>query len=232
VYAGFGNADGFNAASRALMRGASDGCPFNKPCRLVPEPHANWFLQTAATPVYSMSGCEQMGMGYSHPPTDHCWNALWNVANASMRAYFVERLIKPLAEAPMIDGVFFDCFNYAYSMPTPWNRNVSLLEPRDPPRSLWAQVPMFSNAATFTNHQSLPIWLNESRLLAGLEGTHFQLNYEFVRAEKMASSGQLENMLRESELAVPVGMHVYYKSASEDPTPHIAVFMLLRNEHW
>lgn len=22
----------------------------------------------------------------------------------------------------MIDGVFFDCFNYAYSMPTPWNR--------------------------------------------------------------------------------------------------------------
>ena len=30
-----------------------------------------------------------------------------------MRDFFIERVVQPLADAPMIDGVFFDCFNYA-----------------------------------------------------------------------------------------------------------------------
>ena len=40
---------------------------------------------------------------------------------------------------------------------------------------------MFSNPATFTNDAKAPIWLNETRLLAGLEGTQFQFNYECAR---------------------------------------------------
>ena len=48
-----------------------------------------------------MSACEQMGMGYGNPPTDHCWNPIWNVANASMRDYFIEHIIKPLVPHPL-----------------------------------------------------------------------------------------------------------------------------------
>lgn len=62
----------------------------------------------------AVSGCEQMGMGWSHPPTPRCANLIWNLANDSMRDFFVEKLIAPLAAAPFIDGVFFDCFNFAY----------------------------------------------------------------------------------------------------------------------
>ena len=64
VYTGFGNADGYNAATWPLIKGASDGCRGHQPCRKVPEPYTDWFLETETTPVYSMSACEQMGMGY------------------------------------------------------------------------------------------------------------------------------------------------------------------------
>ena len=104
-----------------LPRRRSADLPPRCSCRVTPAPYTDYFLQTAKTPVYSMSACEQMGLGYSHPPTDKCWNPIWNVANASMRDYFIDRLIKPLAAAPMIDGVFFDCFNFAYQLPSPWN---------------------------------------------------------------------------------------------------------------
>ena len=124
VYTGFGNADGYNAATWELLKGASDGCRGHQPCRKVPEPYTDWFLETETVPVYSMSACEQMGMGYSNPPTDKCWNPIWNVANASARDWFVKHIITPLADAPQIDGVFFDCFNYAYALPTPWNRRA------------------------------------------------------------------------------------------------------------
>eukprot|EP01043_Picozoa_sp_COSAG02_P036352 COSAG02_NODE_2657_length_8315_cov_11.405307_4_plen_289_part_00 len=53
-----------------VMKGASDGCNGNQPCRITPAPYTDWFLQSTKTPVYSMSACEQMGLGYSHPPTD------------------------------------------------------------------------------------------------------------------------------------------------------------------
>ena len=53
-----------------------------------------------------------------------------------------------------------------------------------------------------------------------------------MRAEKLASSGQLPNMLQEARLGVPMGVHVYFNNATEDPTPHIAAFMLMRTEHW
>ena len=42
-----------------------------------------------------------------------------------MRDFFIQRVIEPLAAAPMIDGVFFDCFNFAYQLPSPWNRHAT-----------------------------------------------------------------------------------------------------------
>lgn len=101
VYAGFGNADGFNAATFRLTQGASAGCRGHQPCRKIPQPYTDWFLETETVPVYSMSGCEQMGLGYSNPPTERCWNAIWNVANPAMRDYFIDHLIKPLVSADL-----------------------------------------------------------------------------------------------------------------------------------
>ena len=56
------------------------GCSNGQPCRVTPEPYTDWFLQTDKTPVYSMSACEQMGLGYSNPGTDKCANLIWNVS--------------------------------------------------------------------------------------------------------------------------------------------------------
>jgi hypothetical protein len=94
------------------------------------------------------------------------------------------------------------------------------------------KVAMFSNPASFNNTQKAPIWLDEARLVKALEGTEYQFNYEFMRAEQMASSGQLSNMLEESRLGVPAGVHTYLKNNTEDPTPHLAVFMIFRQQHW
>ena len=57
------------------------GCSNGQPCRVTPSPYTDWFLQTDKTPVYSMSACEQMGLGYSNPGTDKCANLIWNVSS-------------------------------------------------------------------------------------------------------------------------------------------------------
>jgi hypothetical protein len=247
-----------------VMKGASDGCPGNQPCRTTPAPYTDWFLQSEKTPVYSMSACEQMGLGYSHPPTDKCWNPIWNVANPDVRDFYIDKVIAPLAAAENIDGVFFDCFNFAYDLPNPWNRNavnipncthakggagcdalldgaVEMAARTAKALNKGGKVPMFSNPASFINGpKPAPIWLNESKLVDALDGTTWQLNYEFMRAEGLSSTGQLENMLTESKLGLAAGVHVYYQhtnttdptSPLEDPTPHIAAFMLMRQEHW
>jgi hypothetical protein len=41
-----------------------------------------------------------------------------------VRDFYVDKVIAPLAASKDIDGVFFDCFNFAYDMPNPWNRNA------------------------------------------------------------------------------------------------------------
>ena len=187
-----------------------------------------------------MSACEQMGLGYSHPPTDkvrlvprhaifidytmfitnsttvsvclQCWNPIWNVANPDVRDFYIDKVIAPLASSDQIDGVFFDCFNFAYDMPNPWGRNAvnipncthdkggpgcdALLEGAVDMAVRTAKalnkggkVPMFSNPASFINGpKPAPIWLNESKLVEGLQGTTWQLNYEFMRAEGLAST--------------------------------------------
>ncbi len=203
-----------------------------------------------------MSACEQMGLGYSNPPTDRCWNPIWNVANLSAREFFVDKIITPLAIAPMIDGVFFDCFNFAYGMPSPWNRRATNIPDCVPGQggagceallngtidlaraiaiklNTHQKLPMFSNPASFANpNPGKPFWLNESRLIEALDGLDYQFNYEFMRAENLASSGQRDNMLEESQLGVSAGVHTYLKNQSEDVTPHAAAFLLFRQTGW
>lgn len=259
VYAGFGNANGYNAATWEIIKSASDGCPGHQPCRQVAAPYTDWFLETDSAPVYSMSACEQMGLGYSNPPTDKCWNPIWNVANESMRDFFIEHVIAPLVAAPpgIIDGVFFDCFNFAYQLPTPWGRRATnipnctagaggsgceaLLEGSiDLARRIAValnaagKVPIFSNPASFVNPHGAhaPFWLDEARLLDGLAGTNFMINYEFFRVESLASSGSLANLIEESRRDVSVGVHVYLKNATEDVTPHLAAFLVVRRDYW
>jgi hypothetical protein len=74
IYTGFGNADFYNNATWKIAEATMKGCSNNQPCRVTPPPYTDWFLQSTNTPVYSMSACEQMGLGYQHPPTDKCAN--------------------------------------------------------------------------------------------------------------------------------------------------------------
>jgi hypothetical protein len=64
------------------------------------------------TPCTRCAACLQ-----EHTSDKHCVGWFWNFANASARDYFVSHLVAPLAEAPSIDGVFFDAVNYGYDIP-------------------------------------------------------------------------------------------------------------------
>ena len=223
VYTGFGNADGYNEATWKLMAPAFENCTVNQPCNHG-APYADYFLQSTSTPEYSMSGCEQMGLGYSNPPTPKCVNFFWNTANEAAIDFFVDEVVGPLAAAPQIDGVFFDCFNYAYDIPAvrPWGRPVvnvpgcgasggagcealvagALKMARKTAEKLnsGGKVPMFANPASFENTGNQPIWLDEARLLSTLDAeprTTWSTYYEFMRAELIKENGQLANMLRE-----------------------------------
>ena len=46
-YAGFGNANGYNANVWPLIKSASDGCPGHQPCRKIAEPYADWCVTFA-----------------------------------------------------------------------------------------------------------------------------------------------------------------------------------------
>lgn len=258
LYAGFGFAPGFDTHIWEVIRTASDGCPHHQPCRPVAEPFTDWVLETETVPVYSMSACEQMGLGYTNPPTDRCWNPMWNLANASMRDFFVEHVLPPYLSAPAIDGVFFDGFNTGYQGPSfaPWGRvatnvpnctaaggagcaalrdgAIDLAERVTRALNRAGKVPMFSNVGSFQRPPSVApaFWLDEERLLAALDGLDYLLNYEGVRAEAMHSSGDLANMLEEARRDVPVGVHTYLRSAKEDLSAHVAVFLLFRRDYW
>ena len=79
------------------------------------------------------------------------------------------------------------------------------------------------------------IWLNESRLLEALSGARYSVYYESFRgdvAPRDDGAGTLRNMLQESSRGVAATVHTYYKSADEDPLPHVAAFLLARAEGW
>lgn len=88
------------------------------------------------------------------------------------------------------------------------------------------------------------------RLVSALAGTAWMVNYEFMRAESIlngcpgakVTTGEciLNNMLTESKLGVAAGVHTYLQHVNQsDPNsplesqlPHMAAFLLAREEHW
>lgn len=242
VYVGFGWGMGLNAAVKPIMDDPS---------------YEDFWLQSNDGPEFTNTDCQQMG----HPTTDYCKGYFWKFSNASACSYYVENLIRPLAVAPMIDGVFFDAVNYGYQIPEvrPWGRPVvnvpnctkdggagceALLEGTlDVARrsaellNAHGKVPMFSNAASFVQPSQQKIWLDEARLVERLNGTKWLTYYESARAEQVVhGSLGLDNMLQEGRLGVPGASHAYYRrdteGALEDVTPHVAAFMLARESYW
>jgi len=107
VYCSLGWAFGMNAAVWPLMA----------------EPrYKGFFLQSSGGSLeFSRTNCQQ-----EHTNDKHCVGWFWDFANASARDYFVAHLVAPLADAPSIDGVFFDAVNYGYAIPEvrPWGKPV------------------------------------------------------------------------------------------------------------
>eukprot|EP00965_Chrysotila_dentata_P212964 6187362-Pleurochrysis_carterae.AAC.2 len=249
VYAGFGWGFGMNAAVQPLMA--------------QPEGYQDWFLQSTDGPEYTRTNCNQM-----HSNNPHCVGWFWKFSNASARTYFVEKLVRPLATSPMIDGVFFDAFNYGYEIPQvrPFGRSVvnvpncthaggagceallsgTLDVARRTTELLNAngKVPIFANPAAFFEGivGAGDFYLDERRLLSSLEGLAWMTYCESARAEQVTKpeSGTtnvsaLRNMLEEGRRGVAAGVHAYYQrngTQLEDPLPHVAAFMLVREEHW
>jgi len=244
VYCSFGWAFGMNAAVWPLMHD---------------ERYKDFFLQsTGGSFEYSRTNCYQ-----EHTNDPHCVGWFWNFANASARDYFVEKLVAPLALAP-IDGVFFDAFNYAYDIPEvrPWGKPVlNIPNCSTPPAgggdvgwggcevllngtldvarrtaallNAHGKVPMFANPASFERPPKQKIWLDEARLVAALRGLQWSTYYEGFRGDTaMRPPNLLANMRQEAKVGVAAAVHTYYHAADEDPTPHIAGFLLARSEHW
>ena len=173
VYAGFGGASGFEENTNRAMYNPA---------------FSDFFMQSTNGPEYSHSGCQQMGV----PTNPRCTNYFWNFANASARDFFLTKIVQPLAEAPFIDGVFFDGFDEAYTTPErkPWGRPVvnipncsnesghvaaggcelllsgSLDVAARTARLLNSRgkVPIFANPAYYSNVGNKKLWLDERRL--------------------------------------------------------------------
>lgn len=103
VYCGYGFAFGLNAGTWPVMESV-----MKDP---VGSPYRDFFLQSAHGPVFTHTNCQQ---GHTSPgaTNNHCVGYFWNMANESARDYFITNLVAPLATAPMIDGIFYDAFNY------------------------------------------------------------------------------------------------------------------------
>merc|ERR1711934_243539 len=200
VYCGYGFAFGLNAGTWPIMESV-----LKDP---VGSEYRDYFLQSAHGPVFTQTNCQQ-GHTSRAAAADHCLGYFWNMANSSARDYFITNLVEPLSTAPMIDGVFFDAFNYGYDIPevTPWGLQTvnvpgcskaggagcqALLDGSvdvavRTPKLLNAhgKVPMFANPGTFLKPATQNIWMNESKLAEALTGTQWMTYYESARAETM-----------------------------------------------
>jgi len=167
----------------------------------------------------------------------------------------------------MIDGVFYDAFNYGYDIPEvhPFNLHTVNVPGCDFPTfgagcnalitgtidvavrtakllNAHNKVPMYANVGTFLKPSKQKIWMNESALADALEGTQWMAYYEGARAESIldgcpggVDTGApcvLTNMLQESKIGIPSGVHTYLKNNTESQLPHMAAFMLARAENW
>lgn len=97
------------------------------------------------------------------------------------------------------------------------------------------KTPIFANPASFVKPPKQHIWLDEARLAAALGGMRWLTYYESFRGDvdpRTDPNGLLNNMLTESKAGIASAVHTYYHNASEDPTPHVAAFLLARNTSW
>ena len=259
VYCGFGFAFGLNAGTWGPMKSVLENHTTS--------PYRDFFLESSHGPVFTHTNCQQ-GHTSTGATDNHCLGYFWNMANASAREYFVENLVAPLATAPMIDGIFYDAFNYGYDIPetTPWGLqtiNVPNCSKKGSDPGTGAvgsrtgcdalvegtidvavrtakllnehgKVPMYANPGTFLKPLvGQNIWMNESRLVDALAGTHWMTYYESMRTEAMYNGcpgatkkqGQCDggccaqNMLMESKLGVAAGVHTYLHYVNKtDPT--------------
>ena len=224
VYTSFGWAFGLNAGVQPIMHDPS---------------YADFFLRSDhGSFEFSDTDCQQ---GHTSPSAtaDRCVGYFWNMANASARAYFLEHLVAPIAKAPMIDGVFYDAFNYGYDIPEvrPWGKQVVNVPGCGNHTQVWSgcealiagsialakevtallnangKIPMFANPGSFVKPPKQEIWLDEARLVKALEGMAWSTYYESARAENaLFGNPGLPNMLREGKAGVAAGVHTYLKS--------------------
>jgi len=93
-------------------------------------------------------------------------------------------------------------------------------------------VPIFANPASYENTDRRHIWLNESSFVSALDGYSYMVYYESFRAEAAYTSNNVDNMRREGAAGLAAAVHVYLHEMGEDQTPHIAAFLIGREEHW
>ena len=99
--------------------------------------------------------------------------------------------------------------------------------------ALW-QVPIFGDVDLFSNWNGAPIYMAEQRFVDALHGLQYVRYYEGAGAfaDAVKPGGLYENLRLEGQQRMAVGAHVYYPSAATDVTPHLASFLLFREEHW
>ena len=250
VYCGFGWAMGLNAAVQPLMFGPDK------------EQYTNFFLQAADGPEFTHTDCQQMGenppncvgwfWNFGNASArdyfvDHLVGPL--AAAGTIDGVFFDAVnygydipeTRPWGRAvvsvPDCDGRLnvSGCDALVAGTIDVAARATKLLNAN-------GKVPIFANPGYYSNFYNRTIVLDEQRLVTALDGLEWLNYYESARAEQLAADPKvgdalLRNMLREGRAGVPVGVHAYYArnattGALEDVTPHVAAFLLAREEHW
>ncbi|EOD11145.1 hypothetical protein EMIHUDRAFT_452510 [Emiliania huxleyi CCMP1516] len=247
VYASFGWAFGMNAAVWPLMH--------------KPEYEGFFLLSTDGKPEFSRTNCQQMRSASPHC-VGWFWNFANSSARDYYVEHIVLPLaLSPTIDGVFFDAFNYGydipevrpwgrrVVNVPNCSTVPasggaavWSGCEALLDgtldvARRSARLLNARgkAPMFANVGSFARPARQRIWLNESRLLEALRGARYSVYYESFRgdvAPRDDGAGTLRNMLQESSRGVAATVHTYYKSADEDPLPHVAAFLLARAEGW
>jgi len=244
VYTSFGWAFGMNAAVYPLMA--------NKQ-------YSDFFLQSTNGPEFSRTNCYQMHTSDKHC-VGYFWNFANASAREYFVEHIVSPLaLAPGIDGVFYDAFNY---GYDIPEVRPWGKpvinvpncsiapagggavgwsgcealiNGTLTVARRATELLNAhgKLPMFANPASFVRPAKRQIWLDEARLVRALDGLEWSTYYESFRGDvPPATTGALANMLQESTRGVAAAVHTYYKAADEDPTPHVAAFLLARSERW
>eukprot|EP00966_Prymnesium_polylepis_P012613 289551-Prymnesium_polylepis.1 len=96
------------------------------------------------------------------------------------------------------------------------------------------KVPIFGDVDLFSNWNGVPIYMAEQRFVDALRGLQYVRYYEGAGAyaDAVKPGGLYDSLRLEGQQQMAVGAHAYYPSAATDVTPHLASFLLFREEHW